>query len=130
MNTVLYLLLTLLLLSIMVVIHELGHFLFAKLFKVTVLEFSVGMGPAIFTTKKKKNAQENTDEREGSTLPLADTLHEADPAPTDTDAENAYEIEGAEKTVFSVRALPIGGYVSMAGEEEASNDINAFCNTF
>ena len=55
MNTVLYLLLTLLLLSIMVVIHELGHFLFAKLFKVTVLEFSVGMGPAIFTTKKKKN---------------------------------------------------------------------------
>ena len=56
-NTLLYLLLTLLLLSIMVVIHELGHFLFAKLFKVKVLEFSVGMGPAIFTPgqKKKKN---------------------------------------------------------------------------
>ena len=54
MNTILYLLLTLLLLSIMVVIHELGHFLFAKFFHVTVLEFSVGMGPAIFSTKKKK----------------------------------------------------------------------------
>ena len=56
MTTLLYLLLTLLLLSIMVVIHELGHFLVAKLFKVTILEFSVGMGPAIFTTKKKKKA--------------------------------------------------------------------------
>ena len=52
--SILYLLLTLVLLSIMVVIHELGHFLFAKLFRVTVLEFSVGMGPAIYTTKKKK----------------------------------------------------------------------------
>ena len=126
MNTVLYLLLTLLLLSIMVVIHELGHFLFAKLFKVTVLEFSVGMGPAIFTTKKKKNnEQENTNEREDG-LPLADTLHEADPAPVTQ--ESTDESNGAAKTVFSIRALPIGGFVSMAGEEEASTDINAFCN--
>ena len=127
MNTVLYLLLTLLLLSIMVVIHELGHFLFAKLFKVTVLEFSVGMGPAIFTTKKKKNiAQENTNEREGNALPLADTLHESDSAPDMQ--EGTDESNGAVKTAFSIRALPIGGYVSMAGEEEASTDINAFCN--
>ena len=57
MQTFLYLVLTLVLLSIMVVIHELGHFLVAKLFKVTILEFSVGMGPAIFTTKKKKKAE-------------------------------------------------------------------------
>ena len=59
MNTLLYLFLTLLLLSIMVVIHELGHFLFAKLFKVTVLEFSVGMGPAIFTTKNRKRLKKS-----------------------------------------------------------------------
>ena len=58
MNTILYLFLTLLLLSIMIVIHELGHFLFAKLFKVTVLEFSVGMGPALFTTRKKKKIKD------------------------------------------------------------------------
>jgi len=57
--TFLYLLLTLLLLSIMVVIHELGHFLFAKLFKVTVLEFSIGMGPAIYTTRKKKKEKKD-----------------------------------------------------------------------
>lgn len=108
MRTLLYLLLTLLLLSIMVVIHELGHFLVAKLFKVTILEFSVGMGPAIFTTKKKKKAElGETEDREQTELP-----------------------EGAapEKTAFSIRALPIGGYVSMAGEDDASNDANAFCN--
>ena len=31
-------------------------------------------------------------------------------------------------TKYSIRALPIGGYVSMAGEDEASDDENAFCN--
>ena len=51
-----YLLLTLLLLSVMVVIHELGHFLFAKLFHVTVLEFSIGMGPSIFKKQGKEEA--------------------------------------------------------------------------
>ncbi len=38
----------------MVFIHEFGHFIFAKIFKIKVLEFSIGMGPAIF----KKQAKE------------------------------------------------------------------------
>ena len=63
--------------------HELGHFLFAKLFKVKVNEFSIGMGPAIF--KKKKG-----------------------------------------ETDYAVRILPIGGYVSMEGEDEDSEDQHAF----
>lgn len=29
---------------------------------------------------------------------------------------------------YSVRAFPIGGFVSMAGEDEESDDANAFCN--
>lgn len=29
---------------------------------------------------------------------------------------------------YSIRAFPIGGFVSMAGEDEASDDVNAFCN--
>ena len=36
-----------------VVIHELGHFLFARLFKVRILAFGIGFGPAIY---KKKTA--------------------------------------------------------------------------
>ena len=33
-------------------LHELGHFLSAKLFGVRVHEFSLGMGPALFKKKK------------------------------------------------------------------------------
>ncbi len=125
MNTILYLLLTLLLLSIMVVIHELGHFLFAKLFKVTVLEFSIGMGPAIYTTKNKKdkNGQSKGD------LDIAESFRrddELDEPILNTEALTADSTQ--QKTAFSIRALPIGGYVSMAGEDDASDDVNAFCN--
>lgn len=70
--------------GLIIAIHELGHFLTAKLFKVKVNEFSLGMGPAIF--KKKKG-----------------------------------------DTQYSLRCLPIGGYVSMEGEDETSEDENAFC---
>lgn len=70
--------------GLIIAIHELGHFLSAKLFKVKVNEFSLGMGPAIF--KKKKG-----------------------------------------DTQYSLRCLPIGGYVSMEGEDSESEDENAFC---
>ena len=141
MNTLLYLVLTLVLLSIMVVIHELGHFLFAKLFKVTVLEFSIGMGPAIFTTKNKRkknksDTHEIADEFHSHQSPNPDFQNansdengENDPSVhiTNVDASRTEE-EQDNKTAFSIRALPIGGYVSMAGEDEASTDVNAFCN--
>ena len=83
----LYLLLTLLLLSVLVFLHEGGHFLIARLNKITVNEFAIGMGPKILTKVSKKSGIR-----------------------------------------YSIRALPIGGFVSMAGEDEASDDVNAFCN--
>ncbi len=70
--------------GLIIAIHELGHFVSAKLFKVKVNEFSLGMGPAIL--KKKKG-----------------------------------------ETQYSLRCLPIGGYVSMEGEDSESEDENAFC---
>ncbi|WP_027123878.1 site-2 protease family protein [Mycoplasmoides pirum] len=36
-------------------IHELGHFVFAKIFKMNVKEFSIGFGPKIWHTFSKKN---------------------------------------------------------------------------
>lgn len=36
-------------LGFIVFVHEFGHFLFAKIFKVPVSEFSIGMGPRIFS---------------------------------------------------------------------------------
>ena len=69
--------------GLLISIHELGHFTFAKLFKVKVNEFALGMGPAIF--KKKRG-----------------------------------------DTLYALRLLPIGGYVSMEGEDAESQDENAF----
>lgn len=42
----------LIVLSILVFVHELGHFLFAKLFKVRVDEFAIGFPPRLFSFKK------------------------------------------------------------------------------
>lgn len=43
----------LILLGVLITIHELGHFLFARLFGVKVESFSIGFGPAIFKWKGK-----------------------------------------------------------------------------
>jgi regulator of sigma E protease len=108
----------------MVVIHELGHFLFAKLFKVTVLEFSIGMGPAIYTTKKKKNQSVSSN----GPIEIAGSFRQGDDEEPLLNEEAIAKTPAEQKTDFSIRALPIGGYVSMAGEDDASDDVNAFCN--
>lgn len=43
---------TVIILGIMIFIHELGHFVSARAFKVNVEEFSMGMGPSVFKKKK------------------------------------------------------------------------------
>jgi len=57
----------------------------ARLFKVSINEFAIGMGPRIVTKKSKKTGID-----------------------------------------YSLRAFPIGGFVSMVGEDEESDDENAF----
>ena len=54
--TILYILLFIVMLSLLIMIHELGHFTAAKVFKVYVQEFSIGFGPAFFH-KKRKNGE-------------------------------------------------------------------------
>ena len=76
MNTILTLLLFILILGITVFVHELGHFLFAKIVGVHVYEFSLGFGPVIFKHIAK------------------------------------------DKTQYSIRCFPLGGFVSLAGEEQ------------
>ena len=77
----LYIIVAILMFGFLIFIHELGHFLTARLFHVTIYEFSIGMGPKLISWKSKKN-----------------------------------------DTAYSWRALPIGGFVSMAGEDEDSQD--------
>ncbi|MFW5888851.1 MAG: RIP metalloprotease RseP [Bacillota bacterium] len=64
----------LLVLSLVICLHELGHLFFAKKAGVLCHEFSFGMGPKVWSKKKGE-------------------------------------------TTYSIRAIPFGGFVSMAGEE-------------
>ncbi|MBQ8577568.1 MAG: RIP metalloprotease RseP [Clostridia bacterium] len=82
--TVLYILLAVLMFGFLIFIHEFGHYTAARIFKVSVKEFAIGMGPKLFS-----RVSEKTDIR------------------------------------YSLRALPIGGYVAMVGEDEESDDPNA-----
>ena len=51
-NTVWPILAAILFFGIIIMSHELGHFTFARIFKVKVNEFSIGMGPAIFKKRR------------------------------------------------------------------------------
>ena len=38
--------------GLIIFVHEFGHFIFAKLYKIKVNEFAIGFGPTIFKFKK------------------------------------------------------------------------------
>ena len=65
---------------VIVIIHEFGHYYFAKKAGILVREFAIGMGPKIFQVRKGE-------------------------------------------TVYTLRLLPIGGYVRMAGHDEDEQEI-------
>ena len=48
----------LLILGVIIFIHELGHFIFAKKNKIYVYEFSLGFGPKLFSFKRKNDETE------------------------------------------------------------------------
>ncbi len=52
MSTILSILAALLLLSLIVTIHEFGHYMAGRLLGFTILEFAVGMGPVVLKTEK------------------------------------------------------------------------------
>ena len=72
-----------LILGIIVLLHEGGHFIMARRAGIMCYEFAIGMGPVIYSKKKGE-------------------------------------------TVYSIRAIPIGGFVSMAGEEVESNVLTGY----
>ena len=49
-QTVLYIVITLLVFGILILAHEAGHFFVAKACKVKIDEFSIGMGPCLLYT--------------------------------------------------------------------------------
>lgn len=83
--SIINILLTLLIFSVLVLVHEAGHFTVAKLCGIYVEEFSIGMGPLLFSK----------------------TVGE---------------------TMYSIRAVPMGGFCRMLGEDEDNTDSRAFNN--
>lgn len=75
----------LLVLGVIIVIHELGHFLVAKFFKIKVEVFSVGFGPRLIGFRKGE-----TDYRI-SAFPLGGYVKMAGETPMDTITGEAYE---------------------------------------
>jgi len=53
-------LLLIIVLGVIIFIHELGHFIFAKKANIYVHEFSLGMGPKIFSKRRKNDETEYT----------------------------------------------------------------------
>ncbi len=53
-TTALYIILAILAFGFLIFIHEFGHFITARIFGVRVLEFAIGMGPAIFKKRGKR----------------------------------------------------------------------------
>ena len=51
--TILYILAAILIFGILIAVHEWGHFIAARLCGVTVHEFAIGMGPALYQREKK-----------------------------------------------------------------------------
>ncbi len=99
-------LVALLIFTVIVVIHELGHFLLAKKNGVGVPEFSVGMGPRIITVAKGKK---------GFIFKFLCSQKFFDDNP---DWQNC--------TKYSWKLLPIGGSCAMVGEDEINEAENSF----
>lgn len=47
-----YIIMAILGFSLLIIVHELGHFIMAKVNGIKVEEFSIGMGPEIFSKRK------------------------------------------------------------------------------
>ena len=88
--------------SILVTIHELGHYWVARLCNVHVVRFCVGFGKPIYL--KKGRAPEILSK-------VRDAKNEVFNFPTGTN-------EPLEGTEFAVAAIPLGGYVKFLDERE------------
>lgn len=54
MNIITTIFLSILIFGFLIFIHEFGHYIFARIFKVTITEFSIGMGPKLVWYDSKK----------------------------------------------------------------------------
>ena len=92
--------------TVIVVLHELGHFLLAKKNGVGVTEFSVGMGPRLVTFVKTEK---------GLTGKIAASQKYCDGRE-----------DWKDRTKYSWKLFPIGGSCMMIGEDEVNDAPDSF----
>lgn len=49
-----YIIMAILGFSLLIIVHELGHFIMAKVNGIKVEEFSIGMGPEVFSKRERR----------------------------------------------------------------------------
>lgn len=99
-------LIAILIFTVIIVIHELGHFLLAKKNGIFVTEFSIGMGPRLISFVKTAN---------GYRPRFLLSQHEFEHTP-----------EWKDTTKYSWKLFPIGGSCIMLGEDETIEDDRAY----
>lgn len=132
-------------LSILVFVHELGHYVAARLSKVVVEEFGFGYPPRLFTfwrtkgkvviggkefiiprdlklpaelTSSSKVVYESVPDAKGR--PVLTRIEAVDPE--DPSASGASQVGFLDPgTIFSVNAVPFGGFAKMLGEEDPTS---------
>ncbi len=89
--------------SLIIVLHELGHFLAARWAGVRVLAFALGFGPAMVSFRKGMGVRRGSSENEYLTLKERDPMAALAISPTE----------------YRWNILPLGGYVRMLGQDDA-----------
>lgn len=87
--------------SLVIFVHELGHFAVAKWVGIRVEQFAIGMGPALLSWRKGIGF------RAGSTQPAYEARLKSGTRASDLG-----------ETEYRINYLPIGGYVKMLGQED------------
>ncbi len=95
-------------------LHELGHFIAAKWSGIRTNAFAVGMGPVVLAWRSGVGITF------GSSKPKVIEKFGKD-ASEMTDGE--LKEHGLSETEYSLRLLPIGGFVSMLGQEDGKPDV-------
>jgi len=95
--------------GLLIAIHEFGHFIAARWAGIRVESFAVGMGPTVIAYRRGLGV------RFGSTAPDIKTRYGAEPEKIPTAELHA---DGVGETEYSLRLLPIGGFVRMKGQED------------
>jgi regulator of sigma E protease len=102
--------------SLIVFIHEAGHFIAARWAGIRVYTFALGFGPAVASWRKGMGFRRGSSEREYFDRLSADaTLRVGGSAPQGSAPSPAPEISPTE---YRLNWLPLGGYVRMLGQDD------------